>query len=64
MDQNFCILTMSDEESLRLLLADDRFDSKDWRASNLVDRVYWLILMYENTKADVSRLEKLNLNNS
>ena len=33
-------------------------DSKDWREGSLVERVEWLLSMYESSREDVLRLEQ------
>jgi hypothetical protein len=33
--------------------------SKDWREGNTVERIEWLLSMYESSKQEVERLEKL-----
>ena len=45
---------------IRDLLPTELFeDSKDWREGNYVERIEWLLSMYESSKQEVERLEKL-----
>ena len=45
---------------IRDLLPTELFeDSKDWREGNTVERIEWLLSMYESSKQEVERLEKL-----
>ena len=45
---------------IRELLPTELFeDSKDWREGNTVERIEWLLTMYENSKQEVKRLEAL-----
>ena len=42
------------------LLPTELFEgSKDWREGNYVERVEWLLSMYESSKQEIERLEKL-----
>ena len=42
------------------LLPTELFEgSKDWREGNTVERIEWLLSMYESSKQEVERLEKL-----
>ena len=48
------------EDAIKLedLLSEDRYSgSKDWRSGGLVERVEWLISMYEAKKKEVEQLE-------
>jgi len=45
-----------DLEKLEELLSEDRYDSKDWKAGSIPERVEWLINMYEAKKAEVDNL--------
>lgn len=42
---------------LQGLLKDNLFDSKDWRSGGIVERVEWLLSMYESKKAEIEYLE-------
>jgi hypothetical protein len=45
---------------IRDLLPTELFEgSKDWREGNTVERIEWLLSMYESSKQEVERLEKL-----
>ena len=45
---------------IRDLLPTELFeDSKDWREGNTVERIEWLLSMYESSNQEVERLEKL-----
>lgn len=45
---------------VRDLLTTELFEgSKDWREGNTVERIEWLLSMYESAKQEVDRLEKL-----
>jgi hypothetical protein len=45
---------------IRDLLPTELFEgSKDWREGNTVERVEWLLSMYESSKQEVERLERL-----
>lgn len=44
---------------IRDLLPTELFEgSKDWREGNTVERIEWLLSMYENSKQEVDRLER------
>lgn len=50
---------MDELERIKDLLSTDRFsDSKDWREGSVVERVEWLLSMYESSHEDVLRLEQ------
>jgi len=40
----------ADLDKIRKLLYDDRFDSKDWKAGDAVERVEWLLSMYRSAR--------------
>jgi hypothetical protein len=43
---------------IRDLLPTELFEgSKDWREGNTVERIEWLLSMYESSKQEVERLE-------
>ena len=43
---------------IRDLLPTELFEgSKDWREGNTVERIEWLLSMYESSKHEVARLE-------
>jgi len=43
---------------IRDLLPTELFEgSKDWREGNTVERIEWLLSMYESAKDEVARLE-------
>lgn len=43
---------------IRDLLPTELFEgSKDWREGNTVERIEWLLSMYESSKQEVARLE-------
>ena len=45
---------------IRDLLPTELFEcSKDWREGNTVERIEWLLSMYESSKDEVDRLERL-----
>jgi len=45
---------------IRDLLPTELFEgSKDWREGNTVERIEWLLSMYESSKQEVERLEKM-----
>jgi hypothetical protein len=45
---------------IRDLLPIELFEgSKDWREGNTVERIEWLLSMYESSKQEVERLEKM-----
>ena len=45
---------------IRDLLPTELFeDSKDWREGNYVERIEWLLSMYESSKQEVARLEDM-----
>jgi hypothetical protein len=47
-------------ERIQELLPTELFEgSKDWREGSVADRVEWLLSMYESSKQEVERLEKL-----
>lgn len=48
--------TNNDLEKLKQILPDNLFDSKDWRSGGIVERVEWLLSMYEATKSEVEML--------
>lgn len=49
---------MTELEKVCELLNTNRYDSKDWTSGNIVDRVEWLIGMYESKKEEVENIEK------
>lgn len=50
------MLKWEDAEKLEKLLAEDRYDSKDWKAGSFSERVEWLISMYEAKREEVEQL--------
>lgn len=45
-------------QRIRKLLPTELFEgSKDWREGNTVERIEWLLSMYESSKHEVARLE-------
>jgi hypothetical protein len=45
---------------IRDLLPAELFEgSKDWREGNTVERIEWLLSMYESSKQEVDRLQEL-----
>jgi hypothetical protein len=49
-------------DTIEQLLNDNLFDSKDWRASNTVERIEWLISMLESKNEEIDMwLEQLEL---
>jgi hypothetical protein len=49
---------MNELELIKDLLSTDRFSgSKDWREGSVVERVEWLLSMYESSREDVLRME-------
>ncbi len=50
----------SEMKRIKDLLPTELFEgSKDWREGNTVERVEWLLSMYESCKCEVERLENL-----
>ena len=50
---------MNELQRISALLPTELFkDSKDWREGSLVERVEWLLSMYESSHEDVLRLEQ------
>jgi hypothetical protein len=44
---------------IRDLLPTELFEgSKDWREGNTVERIEWLLSMYESSKQEIERLER------
>jgi len=49
-------------DAIEKLLNDNLYDSKDWRASNTVERIEWLISMLESKNEEIDMwLEQLEL---
>jgi hypothetical protein len=47
-------------DTIEQLLNDNLYDSKDWRASNTVERIEWLISMLESKNEEIDMwLEQL-----
>lgn len=45
-------------EKIHDLLPTELFEgSKDWREGTIVERIEWLLSMYESSKQEVNRLE-------
>jgi ATP-dependent protease HslVU (ClpYQ) peptidase subunit len=43
---------------IRELLPTEMFeDSKDWREGNTVERIEWLLTMYESAELEIERLQ-------
>jgi hypothetical protein len=40
-------------DEIKKLLSDGLYDSKDWRASNTVERIEWLISMLESKNEEI-----------
>lgn len=54
---------MTLEEKLKELLPDDLYDSKDWKSGGIVERVEWLLSMYESKKEELdSYINQINFN--
>jgi len=50
---------MNELQRIAALLPTELYeDSKDWREGSLVERVEWLLSMYQNSHEDVLRLEQ------
>jgi hypothetical protein len=50
---------MNELERIRKLLPTELYaDSKDWREGSVVERVEWLLTMYQHVREDVLRLEQ------
>lgn len=50
---------MNEIDRIIELLPTELFeDSKDWREGSIVERVEWLLSMYQSTHEDVIRLEQ------
>ncbi len=50
---------MNELERISALLPTELYpDSKDWREGSVVERVEWLLSMYQNSHEDVLRLEQ------
>ena len=45
-------------ERIEELLAESRYDSKDWREGSYSERIEWLHLMYANAKQEIERLSE------
>lgn len=45
-------------EAISSLLPDNYSESKDWKASNTVNRIDWLKEMFENKKSEIAQLEQ------
>ncbi len=49
---------MNELDRIKKLLPTELFeDSKDWREGSVVERVEWLLSMYESSHEDVLRME-------
>jgi len=49
---------MNELDRIKELLPTELFgDSKDWREGSVVERVEWLLSMYESSHEDVLRME-------
>ena len=43
---------------IRDLLSTERFEtSKDWREGNTVERIEWLLTMYQSAREEIDRLD-------
>jgi len=50
---------MNELERIKELLPTELYaDSKDWSQGSVVERVEWLLFMYQHVRADVLRLEQ------
>jgi len=50
----------SEMKRIKDLLPTELFEgSKDWREGSTVERIEWLLSMYESCKCEVERLENL-----
>ena len=50
---------MNELERIRALLPTELYaDSKDWREGSVVERVEWLLSMYQSSHNEVLRLEQ------
>lgn len=50
---------MNKLEQIQALLPTELYkDSKDWREGSVVERVEWLLSMYQSSHEDVLRLEQ------
>jgi hypothetical protein len=50
---------MNELERIKELLPTELYaDSKDWREGSVVERVEWLLFMYQHVREDVLRLEQ------
>jgi hypothetical protein len=50
---------MNELERISALLPTELYqDSKDWREGSVVERVEWLLSMYQSSHEDVLRLEQ------
>jgi len=50
---------MTKLEQIQALLPTELYkDSKDWREGSVVERVEWLLSMYQSSHEDVLRLEQ------
>ena len=45
-------------KKLNALMPADRYDSKDWKAGGPIERVDWLLTMYESAKAQLDFTHK------
>lgn len=51
-------LIISMQRIMDLLPTELYPDSKDWREGSVVERVEWLLIMYQNSHEELLRLEK------
>lgn len=49
---------MTELDKIKALLRDDMYpDSKDWREGSTLDRIEWLMTMYQDSKEEIERLD-------
>jgi hypothetical protein len=58
MESKMTTQIQAEMKRIRDLLPTELFEgSKDWREGNTVERIEWLLSMYESAKDEVERLE-------
>jgi len=48
-------MTVDEIQKIKALLSDDRYESKDWKCSDAIGRIEWLITMLESKTREVDR---------
>lgn len=52
-----CECYEKDIAAIAAALPAEKYDSKDWREGCTLERIQWLMLMYESAKDEIARLE-------